>query len=48
MLAVLFFGKLMKILLVMMNYKQLLDEVLAISGIIKIEVNIISRADGRG
>ena len=33
MLAVLFFGKLMKLLLVMTNYKQLLDEVFVISGI---------------
>ena len=48
MLAALFFGKLMKILLVLTNYRQLLDEVFEISGIIKIEVSIISRAEGRG
>ena len=30
------------------NYKQLLDEVFVISGIIKIEVSIICRAEGRG
>ena len=48
MLAVPFFGKLMKILLVMTNYKQLLDEVFVIFGNIKIEVSIISRAEGRG
>ena len=29
------------------NDKQLLDEVLVISGIIKVEVNFISRAEGR-
>ena len=38
----------MKIVLVMKNCKQLLDEVFVISGIIKIEVSIISRAEGRG
>ena len=32
----------------MPNTKQLLDEVLMISGIIKVEVNVISRAEGRG
>ena len=30
------------------NNKQLLDEVLVISGIIKVEVSVISRAEGRG
>ena len=34
----------MKLLLVMTNYKQLLDEVFVISGIIKIEVSVISRS----
>ena len=48
MLAALFFGKWMKILLVLTNYRQLLDEVFVTSGIIKIEVSIISRAEGRG
>ena len=38
----------MKIVLVMTNCKQLLDEAFVISGIIKIEVSIISRAEGRG
>ena len=42
MLAVLFFGKLMKLLLVMTNYKQLLDEVFGISGIIKVSASVIS------
>ena len=30
------------------NFKQLLDDVLVISGIIKVEVSVISRAEGRG
>ena len=30
------------------NNKQLLDEVFVISGIIKVEVSVISRAEGRG
>ena len=30
------------------NNKQLLDEVFVISGIIKVEVGVISRAEGRG
>ena len=29
-------------------FKQLLDEVFVISGIIKVEVSVISRAEGRG
>ena len=30
------------------NFKQLLDDVLVISGIIKSEISVISRAEGRG
>ena len=30
------------------HYKQLLDVVFVISGIIKVEVSVISRAEGRG
>ena len=34
--------------LVLANFKQLLDEVFLISGIIKVEVSVISRTEGRG
>ena len=30
------------------DYKQLLDEIFAMSGIINVEVSVISRAEGRG
>ena len=32
----------------MSNYKQLMNEVFVISGIIKVEVGVISRTEGRG